>query len=175
MEISTRAEALEAGKKTYFTNKPCKNNHITYRYTQSATCSGCVTDSAGRGREAYSRSQEDRAETSAKLTEFPLRCFVVDFQTVKAAAYTLAMMRDPSVQPDDVVSKRPPTGGAAGTLLYKMRAFADDIPAIQKIANDLINSRSVDITTGRMHAFREAARIAEEEAGLPPAFDPARA
>lgn len=38
---SSPKKAKEIGSKYYYTGIPCKNNHITYRYTFSASCSEC--------------------------------------------------------------------------------------------------------------------------------------
>jgi hypothetical protein len=44
MEIIDRKEAKKAGLKKYFTGEPCKNGHITERYTSGGTCLGCCED-----------------------------------------------------------------------------------------------------------------------------------
>jgi hypothetical protein len=42
MEIITRAQAKTLGLKRYFTNKPCKYNHITTRFTSTGQCHECM-------------------------------------------------------------------------------------------------------------------------------------
>lgn len=42
----TRKEAIERGEKFYFTGKPCKNGHISNRYTKHMTCIQCLKDRA---------------------------------------------------------------------------------------------------------------------------------
>lgn len=41
MEIITRSEAVSKGFKKYFTGVPCKNGHISQRYTVSTLCLAC--------------------------------------------------------------------------------------------------------------------------------------
>lgn len=41
MKLISRAEAKREGLKRYFTGKPCKQGHVTPRYTQSTGCVGC--------------------------------------------------------------------------------------------------------------------------------------
>jgi len=41
VQFSTRASARAAGAITYFTGKPCKNGHVSGRYTASANCVSC--------------------------------------------------------------------------------------------------------------------------------------
>lgn len=37
----SRAEALRSGNKYYYTGKPCKNGHISYRHARSSICPEC--------------------------------------------------------------------------------------------------------------------------------------
>jgi hypothetical protein len=39
--LISRKEAISTGLKWYFTGKPCKNNHISKRYTKSGCCCDC--------------------------------------------------------------------------------------------------------------------------------------
>lgn len=39
--IRTRAQALKANEKTYYTGKPCKYGHIEFRYTNTGQCREC--------------------------------------------------------------------------------------------------------------------------------------
>lgn len=38
---STRADAIKAKERKYYTGKPCRNGHLTYRYTVSSQCAEC--------------------------------------------------------------------------------------------------------------------------------------
>jgi hypothetical protein len=40
--IVTRAEALAAGKKRYFTGKPCPRGHVAERYASKGNCAACL-------------------------------------------------------------------------------------------------------------------------------------
>jgi hypothetical protein len=42
MDILNRKAAIAAGLSKYFTGKPCKNGHISPRYTASGTCETCI-------------------------------------------------------------------------------------------------------------------------------------
>ena len=39
---TTRQKALAHGLKKYYTGIPCRNGHLTYRYTASAACAACT-------------------------------------------------------------------------------------------------------------------------------------
>ena len=43
---STRLDAHRTGLKKYFTNKPCKNGHFSYRYVASGMCAECYSHKA---------------------------------------------------------------------------------------------------------------------------------
>lgn len=44
-ENSPRKQAQNAGLKKYFTGRKCLKGHLTYRYTNSGSCSSCVNRS----------------------------------------------------------------------------------------------------------------------------------
>lgn len=39
----TRAEAIAAGSRKYFTGAPCKHGHVSARYTTTMVCLGCAS------------------------------------------------------------------------------------------------------------------------------------
>ena len=41
METQTRTEAVRRGLYKYFTGVPCKNGHLTLRYTNTSVCIAC--------------------------------------------------------------------------------------------------------------------------------------
>lgn len=55
----TRKEAKEAGKKRFFTGKPCKYNHVAERFVSSGACCICSDAKLARWCEA---NKEKRAE-----------------------------------------------------------------------------------------------------------------
>lgn len=42
MDIITKRQATELGLKKYFTGEPCKNGHVSERYTKKSTCIECL-------------------------------------------------------------------------------------------------------------------------------------
>jgi len=40
--MSNRKQAAREGLHKYFTGKPCKRGHLSYRYTKTGTCAACV-------------------------------------------------------------------------------------------------------------------------------------
>ena len=41
-EAATRADAKARGLKRYFTGKPCKHGHVTFRLTSNGVCNECA-------------------------------------------------------------------------------------------------------------------------------------
>lgn len=53
MKKISRAEALRQGFKYYFTGKPCKNGHVSERYTKRSTCLQCNREQALKAHYKY--------------------------------------------------------------------------------------------------------------------------
>lgn len=68
------AEARTLGHNLYYTGKPCKHGHLTYRYVNERACSDCVklkvkkssTVSGGNARRWLAKTEEQRAAIYAK-------------------------------------------------------------------------------------------------------------
>jgi len=58
--LISRSDAKRQGLKRYFTGKPCKRGHLTYRYVACCRCSKCVIEKVAR------RQVDDPAWTNAK-------------------------------------------------------------------------------------------------------------
>jgi len=43
MQIKNRKSAIAAGDWKYFTGKPCRHGHLSWRYTSSSVCCECLT------------------------------------------------------------------------------------------------------------------------------------
>lgn len=66
MEILERKLAISLGLRTYFTGRPCKNGHISYRYTEPGSCAECVNGQRNSQREIFRGARDgDRAERVA--------------------------------------------------------------------------------------------------------------
>jgi len=156
MEILTRPEAREKGLKTYYTGKPCRNGHDTYRYTQSGTCAGCI--------KAANNVVDDpvatvRKEAKERMVTLKLRGFEADREALSAAAYCLAVMREPQLVPGDVDPRLLPQGREpAGTALYSLMCFNQDVDTLREIANGLLHAHKFDVEAARRSAFNEAAK-----------------
>ncbi len=61
--IITRPEALEQGRKYYFTGKPCKNGHVDWRFVISCRCATC--DKAYKAR--HRRNNRERENERCRV------------------------------------------------------------------------------------------------------------
>ena len=62
MEIITREEAKAQGKKRFYTGVPCKNNHLSERYTNAGGCIDCLNEATSRRiKRIYSNPDELKA------------------------------------------------------------------------------------------------------------------
>lgn len=139
MEISTRKQARENGHKTYFTNMPCKNDHVTYRYVQSGTCAGCIKD-------ANSILKPDefvRHLAVLQLVQIKLRAYDSDIRSLTEAAWALAVMRFPMLRLTDICPRINPSFRTSDTAVYAFYCHVEDVPALREISVNFINTHSI--------------------------------
>ena len=180
MEIKTRKEAMMAGENTYFTGKPCKNGHMSYRYVQSGTCYDCINSTnispdsptaAARERRLTEVAATLQAKNLVKenLALVKVRLFAADREGVALVAFALATMRFPMLKPSDVDPKLAPSGGEpSGTALYSFYCHADDIAALRAAAHDTTSKYRPDVTATKQAVLRSALTLAAADDTTPP-------
>lgn len=139
MEIISRAEAKLKQKSTYFTGQPCKHGHLTYRYTQSGTCSECIN---GDHKRVVDPNALARKEAKAQLVQVRIRAFDDERDNIAAAAWALAVMRFPVLTQGDVDPRLLPGDRTAGTGLYAFYCHDEDVGTLRGIGAAAINQRS---------------------------------
>lgn len=156
MDIITRQEAREKGLKTYYTGSLCKNQHDSYRYTQSGTCAQCIKSSNG--------GQVDDATLARKharflLVKVRLRCYEQDRDTLAASVWSFAMMREPTLTLSDVDPRTLPTDVSGPVGLYSFNCHSEDVPAIREVAEGMLRTHAlVDFSKVRRNLFTEVAK-----------------
>lgn len=182
MEIKTRKQAMMAGENTYFTGKPCKNGHMSYRYVQSGTCYDCINltkilpdspTASARERRLTEVAATLQAKNLVKenLALVKVRVFAADRDSVALVAFALATMRFPMLKPSDVDPKLAPSGGEpSGTALYSFYCHGDDIAALRAAANDTTRKYATDIEQKRQEAIRLARQWDEPDTTPPMSF-----
>jgi len=138
MQIIERAEARAKGLNTYFTGRPCRNGHNSYRYTTSGSCAECVNgDRAGE----YDPHKQARKGAKALLVQVRVRAFDDDRDNIAAAAWALAVMRFPILTQGDVDPRLLPGDRTAGTGLYAFYCHEADVGTLRAIAAAAISQR----------------------------------
>lgn len=156
MDIKTRKQAMIDGENTYFTGRPCKHGHMTYRYVQSGSCYDCVNGNrvkedsptaiarSVRLREVAARfSDKTKVENELVIAKF--RIFDVDFLAFLDAAWAFAVMRYPSITHSDIRSKMPPTDNTSRTSLYTLKCHIGDVEALRIIETGMYKAHAFDI------------------------------
>lgn len=72
MKVITREQAKQQGNKKFYTGVPCKNNHLSERYTNGGGCIDCLNEGTSRRiKRIYSNPEELKAfrEQSKRKTQ----------------------------------------------------------------------------------------------------------
>jgi hypothetical protein len=150
MQIIYRKDAKLNGRSTYFTNLPCKNGHVAYRYTQSGTCSACINKSNCKNIDPLS---EIIKLAKASLVKIKVRCFNEDRDNLASSAWALAFMHYPELRIGDIDPHNLALDKNGGTALYSFYCHEDDIGQLRAIAADFLARHSVDIPAARQRIY----------------------
>ncbi len=154
LPYTNRTEAKLRQLSQYFTGIPCKNGHLTYRYTSSGACSGCIR---AHNQPVYDQAAIDRKAAKAQLVQVRLRCFVSDRGVLTTSAWALVVMRFPVLQLGDVDAHLLPQDKTGGTGLYAFNCHEDDVSQLRAIADGMLKAHRVDVVAVRRVAFGSAA------------------
>lgn len=154
--IINRADAKVRQLSQYFTGFPCKNGHLTYRYTSSGACSGCIR---ANNNPVHDQSTIERKEAKAQLVQVRLRCHDVDREALAAAAWALVVMRYPALTMGDVDPRLLPKDKVGGTGLYAFYCHDEDVPQLRSIAAGMVSAQRVDVVAVRRRVFGAAADV----------------
>lgn len=159
MDILTRPEAREKGLKTYYTGKPCRNGHDSYRYTQSGTCAQCVK---AANNVVVDPVAAVRKAAKERMLMVKIRGFMEDRDALAAAAYCLAATHEPQLTQGDVDPRLLPQGKEpAGTALFSFMCFDEDVGTLRQIADGMLKAHPFDVEAARAKAIKESAKWAQ--------------
>lgn len=167
MDVITRPEARQKSLKTYFTGLPCKNGHISPRYTQSGTCADCIKQSNGG---KIDHTAHARKEAKANLVQVRVRVFDVDRDAFAASAWALAVMRYPVLNLGDIDPRLLGSDRTAGTGLYAFYCHADDVAQLREIAAAMCNAHTLDVDARRLQIIQGAAAYLPPDTTPPMSF-----
>lgn len=183
MKIISRKEAIEQGLNKYFTNTPCKNNHIAERYTTSGTCSGCLgvnrqfvqaAVSAGKSTTINASALYDtRRAALAEMLPIRLRAYAEDWSHLRSVAVAVMQLRYPGVLHEtDAHDRKGGKDGKGGTLLYTILAHPSDHAYLKAEEGRLLSARAPDMTEARRRAFNIGQTLIAEGIEPVPEFKP---
>jgi hypothetical protein len=182
MEIKTRKQAMIDGENTYFTGKPCKNGHMSYRYVQSGTCYDCINATRLAPDSPTATAREQRLTEAAKvmraknlvkenLALVKVRLFAAEREGVALIAYALATMRFPMLKVSDVDPKLAPIGSEpSGTALYQFYCYDDDIATLRDAAAATFTKYVPDFEARRRELIASAATYLPKDSTPPMSF-----
>lgn len=143
MEIITREEARRRGVSQYFTGIPCKNNHVTYRYTQSGTCAGCIR--AYNGPLEVVENHQKRRDNLARLVSFRTRVFDCDLRFISEIILQSVKLREPGAQMRDVFRTGPGVKRVESSGVHTFNCFAEDLEALRTATVKIFDSRCIQL------------------------------
>lgn len=167
MDIIERAEAKAKGLNTYFTGRPCRNGHLTYRYTLSGSCSECIN---GDRHAPVDPTKPARREAKAQLVLLRVRAYDGDRDNIAAAAWALAVMRYPVLLPADIDPKLLPSDKTAGTALYAFYCHAEDVAQLREIAKAAMAQHQSDVAVRRAQLLGQVLQAANVDTSPPMSF-----
>lgn len=176
LEIMERAEAQAQGKNTYYTGRACRNGHVTYRYTQSGTCAGCInesTNAARRGEASPFTPMNGPREYLQQLIELRVRVYLDQAEMIREIAAAYCVGKFPLLTKEQVKIRATPTDAAGGTALFRVRVPLENAQAIRDTAQALLNARAIDVAAARARILATTtAQANAEAAGHIPAWRP---
>lgn len=173
MNITSRKDAINAGKNTYFTGVPCINGHTAYRYTKSATCSACVmanrpVSASNEPAEVDPAAVAAREQTIQARSEMGMMKYRADFSDVASLvgfAHSLSMARYPLVKPTQL-RKNPSLSMQQGSsAMVSVYLHTDDHPLVDQMRAALWSKHTMGhegVMRLREQIFGEAAKLAEK-------------
>lgn len=173
-QIITRQEAMILGLMHYETGKPCRNGHLSYRYTTSGTCAACLAET--RSNQAASRPPRPRADNGPDIAAFKERQTQMeealsnlvltkelvhdkDIRTVFDTAVALCVAEYPVLAEHKF--KMPMMGGIP---IRPFRVPIKHIQMLRDVVNVLWAPKPPDLT--KVNAYRDQL-IKEQESPIP--------
>lgn len=130
MEIISRQQAITECSNRYFTGIPCKRGHMSQRYTKTANCIDCIHPK-------FENALDARSVAIGRLERFKMGMNSENLEKFKESLYLLSFMREPSLQPEDVLTKSKPIYRGGTFHVYSFRGFPEDLSTITDIANGM--------------------------------------
>lgn len=128
----SRTAAKAAGESKYFTGKPCSKGHLSYRYTNSGTCSECINGGRTTGvlgqRVPKNPDDAQKLATLAGFVHIKEPVLPDDVPEARRLVWAFAVMHCPTLTESDVwPTRRQPEHG----VLYRIDCHPNDAAALR--------------------------------------------
>ena len=134
-----RSEAKARRLSQYFTGVPCKNGHLTYRYTSSGACAGCIRE---HNRPVENSVMSVRKQLRAEFVQKRFRLFESDVGVFGTSVWAMSVELVPAVTLADVTLNVAASDRAAGTGMYAFMCHPSHIEELIAIARSLTHAHS---------------------------------
>lgn len=142
MQIVTRQEAIAGRLSRYYTGKPCKNGHISERYTRISACIGCMRPSFDAvDIQARRDTRERLSAVLASMMKIHIRLHPDDVSLFEANALAAAMVRNPDIQLKHVLTRGKAKPWGSGMFRHTFMCFVDDEANLRAFQNTLEGMR----------------------------------
>lgn len=145
MDIISRSDAIRRGLKQYFTNSPCKNNHISYRYTSSGSCSACIRSYGAPVEELKIRA--GARDNLARMVTLRVRIFDCDLDFFSKIILATVQAREPSATMRDVWKGGSGTKRDQGSGMQNFNCFGEDLQPLWQTNDKMFWSHCIQVVT----------------------------
>lgn len=145
-----RSEAKARRLTQYFTGIPCKNGHLTYRYTASGACAGCIRE---HNRPIEGSVMSVRRQLREEFVQKRFRLYESDAGVFGAAVWAMSAELVQAISLPDVTLNISPTDRTAGTGMYAFLCHPSHIEELQTIANGMMRAH-MDVTDEQLAKAR---------------------
>lgn len=144
MQIVTRQEAIARRLSRYFTGKPCKNGHISERYTRISACIGCMRPSFEAVDIQERRDARERLSgVLASLTKIHIRLHPNDLEIFESSLLASAIVRNSSLRLKHLQTRGKPKPWSSGMFRHTFLCFPDDMSDLRAFQDTLESARNL--------------------------------
>lgn len=136
---TSRSEAKAQGLTQYFTGVPCKNGHLTYRYTSSGACAGCIRE---HNKPTANSVISVRKQLRSEFVQKRFRLYESDVGIFGTSVWAMATEILPGVGLSDVALNVAPSDRAGGTGMYAFMCHPSHIEELLSIAINLVRKHN---------------------------------
>lgn len=143
MEIIARKDAIRLRQSRYFTGQPCRQGHLTFRYTKNGGCADCINPkfTAADVEERHALRQIVQATKQSKMTRAGFRLHPSDLEAFTVTVLFYGKLREPALSRSSVIARRGWVNVGEGFQLRQFWIFPQDHDTLLEMEKQLRQSR----------------------------------